>query len=69
MTRFIVSETLVNYFVVDADTEDEAFDKVAYRSLSAVKPNHIDVIGYDLVEENSVQGYGVLGTLENQEAL
>jgi len=69
MTRFIVSETLVNYFVVDAETEDEAFDKVSYRSLSAVKPNHIDVIGYDLVEENSVEGYGVLGTLENQGAL
>lgn len=69
MTRFIISETLVNYFVVDAETEGEAFDKVAYRSLSAMKPNDIDVIGYDLVEENSVQGYGVLGTLENQEAL
>lgn len=69
MTRFIISETLVNYFVVDAENEDEAFDKVSYRSPKVTKPNHIDVIGYNLVEDNSIEGYGVLGTLDNQEAL
>lgn len=68
MPRFIISEELVNYFVVEADSEDRALNAVAYRGKD-VRPNHIDVIGYDTVEENSVEGYGVLGTLDIQDAI
>ena len=69
MPRFIITETLVNYFVVEADDEDKAFDKVSYRNPTVMKPKNIDVIGYDVVDEKSIESYSLLESLIGEEAL
>jgi hypothetical protein len=52
MPKFIITENITNYFVVEAGSEEEAFNLVSYRDSFSdnLKPVFIDAVGYDCIE-------------------
>lgn len=60
MPKFIVSEELVNYFIVEADSEEDALDMVCYRDPNSIKPEEIIVTGYETVDPKLAPFYVVL---------
>ena len=60
MSKFIVSEELVNYFIVEADSEEDALDRICYREPHSLKPEEIIVTGYETVDPKLAPFYVVL---------
>jgi hypothetical protein len=59
MAKFVVTENLVRYFVVEAVDEDSALDGVASRFSPHVysqyiQPCYEDYVGYDIEDPSSV---------------
>jgi hypothetical protein len=54
MSKFIVTKDVTYFFIVDADVEEEAIEKIAYVSNDRVKHDHADVIGYDIADPKNV---------------
>jgi hypothetical protein len=59
VTKFIITETVTNYFIVEAGSEVQALGIVSSRDVFSdkMKPSFIDTIGYDSVDTDSAPFY------------